>query len=89
MRDGPSASSRVSTRPFSLEGFPVTLNDVRRFTEAQLFVLFQFFVRSLYPSSADYDLLASLSGLARKQIVAWFRSHRASFRRRLRSHASA
>jgi len=81
-----SNSGDVSIQPISLQGFPVMYSNKKRFTKAQSSILFQYIERNLYPSSADYDLLVSRTGLTRKQIIVWFQNHRASFRRRLRSY---
>jgi len=68
----------------ALDGWPVTRCDRKRFTKEQLSILFLNYQRTLYPTSTDYDHMVSLTGLTRPQVKAWFRNHRASFKRRLR-----
>ena len=81
------AAHPVGSQSISLEGWPFTVSDRKRFTKDQLWILFNSFELRIYPSLAEYDRLVSATGLARKQVTAWFRNHRASLRRRLRSYA--
>jgi len=86
--DGGHINGYCATRPTALSGWPVTSNDRKRFTNYQLSILFQHYERQLYPSVAEYDRLASVTGLRRQQVITWFKNHRASLRRRLQSYSA-